>query len=54
VAVTANTGGTSGGGSTVVVNYSPTYSSATPSEARAFVQSITPALTRELRRQGVL
>jgi hypothetical protein len=42
------------GGGTVVVNYSPTYSSATPSEARAFVQSITPALTRELRRQGVL
>ncbi len=51
IMVTPNRGGGSGG---VVLNYAPTYSSASPAEAQAFAQVVLPGLVRELRRQRVI
>jgi hypothetical protein len=43
------------GGSTVnvTINYTPHLSRASPNEASTFVRAIIPALTRELKRQGI-
>ena len=42
------------GGLSVQLTYSPQFSTASPSEARAFAQAVIPELVRELRRERIL
>lgn len=49
----ASLSGSGGGGGGAFV-YAPMYSTASPEEAQRFVRAITPALTREMRRQSLL
>ncbi len=44
-----------GGGSTsIVLHYSPQYSTASPAEAQRFADAVVPAITRSMRRQSIL
>jgi hypothetical protein len=47
-------GGLGGGAPVVNLTYAPQYSTASLSEAQAFMRAIVPELTRELRRQSIL